>query len=271
VTAAAKKQIRSIEDYQIDPQGIITEEDLAELEGLELTHDKKVATLGRHQATSLPKEWTDEQGAPVPCRQAQSLGPADRWNFLTPGPNKYRSLKAGGKSWPVKSEPWPGSRTFKIGQQKVVFRGLTTEADDVGKSPRRSVRSAARPFRVNAKPKILGYKARAWPSSLPPRTKTRTRRSIPVRQLLDSEHVSSPFATEMIPDFEICISAMTKDLFWKQKPPVMACLARDSSTPVMDAKSEPINQPLLTHPCLTSSTSCVSEISAQIFPGSGEP
>ena len=185
--SSGKKQIRSLEDYQIDPQGIITEEDLAELEGLELTHDKKVATLGRHQATSLPKEWTDEQGAPVPCRQAQALGPADRWNFLTPGPNKYRSLKAGGKKWPVKSEPWPGSRTFKIGQQKVIFRGLTTEADDVGEVTEAICEISGATFRVNAKPKILGYKGKGVAVELASTDEDENKTVDPVRQLLESD------------------------------------------------------------------------------------
>ena len=182
-----KKQIRSIEDYQIDPQGIITEEDLAELEDLELTHDKKVATLGRHQATSLPKEWTDDQGVPVPCRQAQALGPADRWNFLTPGPNKYRSLKAGGEKWPVKSEPWPGSRTFKIGPQKVVFRGLTTEADDVGEVTEAICEISGATFRVNAKPKILGYKGKGVAVELASTDEDENKTVDPVRQLLESD------------------------------------------------------------------------------------
>ncbi len=35
--SSGKKQLHSIEDYQLDGDGIITEEDLAELEGLDLT------------------------------------------------------------------------------------------------------------------------------------------------------------------------------------------------------------------------------------------
>jgi hypothetical protein len=185
--SSGKKQIRSIEGYQIDPHGIITDEDLAELEGLELIHDKKVATLARHLATSLPKEWTDDQGATVPCREAQALGPADRWNFLTPGPNKYRSLKAGGKKWPVKSEPWPGSRTFKIGQQKVIFRGLTAEADDVGEVTAALCEISGATFRVSAKPKILGYKGKGVAVELASTDEDENKTVDPVRQLLESD------------------------------------------------------------------------------------
>lgn len=182
-----KKQLHSIEDYQLDGDGIITEEDVAELEGLDLTYDKQPITLRRHQVKSLPKEWLDDQGNVIACRAAQALGPADRWNFLTPGPNKYRSLQAGGKKWVVRHEPWPVSRTFKVGPQKVVFRGLTAEADDVGEVSEATCEISGATFRTAAKPKILGYKGKGVAVELTSTDEDENKTVDPVRQLLESD------------------------------------------------------------------------------------
>jgi hypothetical protein len=185
--SSGKKQLHSIEDYQLMDSGIITDEDLTELDGLELTHEKHPAFLRKHQVKSLPKEWLDEQGKTLISREAQALGPADRWNFLTPGPNKHRHLKARGQDWAVRCEPWPGNRTFKVGPQKVVFRGLTAEADDVGEVSEATCEISGATFRMLAKPKTLGYRGKGVAVELTSTDEDENKTVDPVRQLLESD------------------------------------------------------------------------------------
>lgn len=184
---SGKKQLHSIEEYRLDGNAIITEEDLGELVGVELTHEKHPATLSGYRIASLPKDWTNEAGEVVTCRPATSLGSADRWNFLTPGPNKYRTLKAAGRDWPVRAEPWPGSRTFEVSSQKVVFYGLSAEANDVGEATEARCVVSGAIFKLTNKPKALGYRGKGVAVELFSTDEDENKTVDPVRQLLESD------------------------------------------------------------------------------------
>ncbi len=185
--SGGKKQLHSVEDYQLVEDGITTEENLAELEGVELTYDKQPITLRRHQAKTPPKDWLDEHGNTITCREAQALGPADRWNFLTPGPSKHRRLQARGQDWAVRCEPWPVSRSFKVGPHKVVFRGLTAEVDDLGEASEAICEISGASFRLSAKPKTFGYKGKGVAVELTSTDEDENKTVDPVRQLLESD------------------------------------------------------------------------------------
>ncbi|MEY3853628.1 MAG: hypothetical protein RI910_2608 [Verrucomicrobiota bacterium] len=79
--SSGKKQLHSIDVYQLVEGGVITEENLTELESLDLTYNNQPIALRRHQVKSLPKEWLDDHGNVIACREAQALGPTDRGSW----------------------------------------------------------------------------------------------------------------------------------------------------------------------------------------------
>jgi hypothetical protein len=185
--ANGKKQIRSIENYQLDGDVVVTEEDLTELSSFELIHEKLPVTLSRHPSTKLPKEWQSENGQTIICHPAQALGRPERLYFLTDGPTKYKILRAYNRDWAVHTEPWPNQRTFEVGKQKVIFRNNTADVNDIADiNDARCIISGCT-FKFTAKSKTFGNNGKGIAVELNSTDDGNDKTVDAVRQLLESD------------------------------------------------------------------------------------